>query len=329
LGKYVVGVDLGGTKIYTALADDRGRLVAETTVPTTAAEGPGAVIARIVSTVREVQGAVSGATHLTLALGVGSPGPLDPVTGVVHDTPNLGWHNVPLKKILEEMVGIPVLVDNDANLAALGEYYFGAGRGSRHMVYVTVSTGIGGGLIIDGRIYRGAGGGAGELGHMVLDPDGPLCGCGRRGCLEALASGTAIASRARELVAAGGGETILREAGGSAGEITAITVAEAARRGDQEAVGIIEKAGTYLGMGLAGVVNLLNPDMLVLGGGAFKAGRLFWDSMAGEMSARTLTSSLDNVRVVAAGLGGKSGLMGAVALALEAGGGVLPDNIGA
>jgi len=250
-------------------------------------------------------------------LGVGSPGTLDSA-GVVYNSPNLAWHGVPLKKMLEDMSGMPVVADNDANLAALGEYRFGAGRGARHMVYVTVSTGIGGGLIIGGQIYRGAGGGAGEAGHMVVDPGGPLCGCGRRGCLEALSSGTAIAARARELVAAGKGEIILREAGGNSGEITSVTVGKAARGGDPEATGIIVQAGTYLGMGMAGVVNLLNPDRLVLGGGALKTSPLFWDSMYRELSARALRSSLDSTGVVAAGLGSRSGLMGAVSLALDA-----------
>ncbi len=311
---YVVGVDLGGTKIYTALADLRGRILAEVRVPTGAREGPEAVMARIADTVHRVAGTAGGAAPL--ALGIGSPGPLDPETGVVYRSPNLGWEDVPLKRRLEEILGVPVLVDNDANLAALGEYSFGAGQGARQMVYVTVSTGIGGGIILDGRIYRGAGGGAGEAGHMVLDPDGPLCGCGRRGCLEALASGTAMASRARELAAAGRGRAILAEAGGSAGGITAVSVARAAAAGDAEALEIISRAGEYLGMGLANLVNLINPDRLVVGGGALEAGETLWAGMERELKARALHPALDQVRVVRAGLGGRSGLMGAVALAI-------------
>jgi len=314
---YFVGVDLGGTKIYTALADLHGRILAEFRTPTKAREGPEAVIARIAETVHRVLKAVEG--KAPAALGIGSPGPLDPETGVVYNSPNLGWDRVPLKKKLEELLEVPVLVDNDANLAALGEYSFGAGRGSRHMVYVTVSTGIGGGLILDGRIYRGAGGGAGEVGHMVLDPEGPPCGCGRRGCLEALASGTAMAARARELAAAGRGKAILREAGGAAGGITAVSVSRAAAAGDSEAAEIITRAGEYLGMGLANVINLINPDRLVLGGGALEAGEGIWAGMERELSARSLRPALDQVRVVRAGLGSRSGLMGAVALAMKAG----------
>ncbi|MFZ5632818.1 MAG: ROK family protein [Bacillota bacterium] len=318
MDRYIVGVDLGGTKIYTALADSRGRIVAETRVPTGAAEGPDAVIGRIAETVHRVVSLAPPAGAAPAALGIGAPGPLDPVGGVVHSAPNLGWREVPLRQKLEDTLGIPALVENDANLAALGEYSFGAGRGARHMVYVTVSTGIGGGLILDGRIYRGAGGGAGEVGHMVVEPDGPLCGCGRRGCLESLASGTAMAARARELVEAGLGKAILREAGGNPERVTAVSVSRAAAAGDREAVAIISRAGAYLGMGLASVVNLINPERLVLGGGALEAGGPLWDAMERELSARALPSSLDRVTVVRSGLGHRSGLMGAIALAMGA-----------
>ena len=317
MDRYVVGIDLGGTKIYTALADSQGRIIGEARIPTGAGAGPEAVMGRIVETYNKVIER-SPAGSCPAAIGIGSPGPLDPVSGVVFRSPNLpGWDNVPLGEKLAQMTGIPVHVDNDANLAALGEYYFGAGKGSRHMVYVTVSTGIGGGFILDGHIYRGTGGGAGEVGHMVLDPGGPLCGCGRRGCLEALSSGTAMAFRARELVAAGRGRAILREAGDNPVNITAVSVAKASASGDPEATGIICAAGKYLGMGMANILNLINPDRLVLGGGAMGAGRVLWDSMERELAARALSPALRQVNVVKAGLEGRSGLLGAVALALE------------
>ncbi|MFZ5597150.1 MAG: ROK family protein [Bacillota bacterium] len=313
---YVAGVDLGGTKIYTALAGPGGEIMAEVRVPTGAGDGPDAVIGRILDTINRVSEMALPAGALLSAVGIGSPGPLDPASGVVFSSPNLpGWRCVPLRERLEQSVGAKVFVDNDANLAALGEYRFGAGRGSSHMVYVTVSTGIGGGLILDGRLYRGAGGGAGEVGHTVVDPDGPLCGCGRAGCLEALASGTAMAARARELVDSGRGAGILREAGAD-GEITAVSVARAAAAGDEEALGIIVRAGRYLGMGLANIINIFNPDRLVIGGGALAAGERFWESMEAELRARALGPALENVSVVRAGLDGRSGLMGAIALAL-------------
>lgn len=327
MNRCVVGVDLGGTKIYTALADSRGRLAAEVRVPTGAREGPEAVIGRIAETVRRVMREAGVGPGAVAALGIGSPGPLDQAAGVVYNSPNLrGWINVPLRDRLREATGISVFLDNDANLAALGEFYFGAGRGSGNLLYVTVSTGIGAGIIIDGRIYRGAGGGAGEAGHMVISPGGPLCGCGRKGCLESLASGTAMAVRAAELVSAGRGKAILREAGDDPAALTAASVARAAGAGDPEAAGIISEAGAYLGMGLANLINVLNPDRLVMGGGALEAGSLFWDSMAGELAARALGPALGDVTVVKSVLGGKSGLMGAVALALESCGKRLPKE---
>lgn len=312
---YVVGVDLGGTKIYTALADSRGHIISEVKVPTGATEGSNAVINRIAETFYRVVFLAQPVRVAPLVLGIGSPGTLDPVNGVVYKSPNLGWHDVPLVEKIKGIIGIPVLLENDANLAALGEHSMGAGRGTRDMVYVTVSTGIGGGLILDGRIYRGAWGGAGEAGHMVLDPDGPLCSCGRRGCLESMASGTAMANRAKELVAAGRGKAILLEAGGNPGVITAATVSKAAGAGDPEAKKIISDAGAYFGMGLANIINLINPERVVLGGGALQVGRDFWDSMKKELTARTLAPARDKVRVVKSGLGEKSGLLGAVALA--------------
>ncbi|GBF35530.1 hypothetical protein DCCM_4659 [Desulfocucumis palustris] len=315
LNKCLAAVDLGGTKIYTALADSRGKLLAETRVPTNPGEGMEAVIRRIAGTVEEVYNS-GGAGRDICCLGMGVPGPVDPETGVLYQAPNLGWRDVHLKKILQKRFAVPVLVDNDANLAALGEHTFGAGAGERNMVYVTVSTGIGGGLILDGKIYHGASGGAGEVGHMVVEPMGPLCGCGKRGCLEALASGTAMAARAREMAGAGAGRAILAEAGGRIEDIDAGAVAAAAGRGDEEALEILWGAGRALGMGLANVVNLLNPGLVVLGGGAMNAGKPLWETMEEELRSRAMPGALERVKVVPAALGKRSGLLGAVALAM-------------
>ncbi len=313
---FVAGVDLGGTKIYTALADQNGRLLAEVKVPTRAREGLQSVIGRIVETVHHVK-KQAGVEGPLLALGIGAPGPLNAATGVVYQAPNLGWDNVPLKQKLEELLGVPVAVDNDANLAALGEHVYGAGRGESEMVYVTVSTGIGGGLILHGRIYHGTGYGAGEIGHMTIDPAGPRCNCGNYGCLEAMASGTAMARAARRLVESGGGRAILEAAGGDADGITALAVARAAAAGDGEARQIIINAGRALGIGVANIINLLNPALVVLGGGAMQVGPLLWEAMEGEVARRALAASRKQVRLVPAELGGQSGLLGAVALALQ------------
>ncbi|RKO65813.1 ROK family protein [Desulfofundulus salinus] len=321
----VAAVDLGGTKIYTALADQSGRVLAEVMVPTRPWEGAGAVIGRIVDTVDQVL-KQAGEQGPPLVLGIGAPGPLNAATGVVYQAPNLGWYDVPLKELLEERLGIPVAVDNDANLGALGEYVYGAGRGEEEMVYITVSTGIGGGLVLQGRLYHGAGYGSGEIGHMTIDPDGPRCGCGNYGCLEAMASGTAMAREARRLVESGGGRAILEAAGGDVDAITARAVARAASTGDGEARQIIESAGRALGIGVANVINLLNPALVVLGGGAMQVGPLLWETMEGEVYRRAWAPARRQVRLVPAELGGRSGLMGAVALALQKARGEKPPN---
>lgn len=314
--EYIVGVDLGGTKIRTALATLDGEVRAEVEVPTGAAAGYTRVLERIAGTIEEVR-REAGFPGKPLRVGLGVPGPLNPAKGVVHVAPNLGWRHVRVGADLEVLVGAPVLLENDANLAALGELVYGAGKGVQDMVYITVSTGIGGGLILGGRLYRGAGYGAGEIGHITLLPDGPLCSCGNRGCLEALASGTAVARQARELIGRGGGRGILTLAGGVIEAVTAKIVAEAARQGDGEAKALFDKAARWLGIGIAAVVNLLNPAVVVLGGGMMKSAALFWGKLEEEVTARTLPGTREVLRLKVAELGGRSGVLGAVAYALR------------
>ncbi|NPV73142.1 MAG: ROK family protein [Pelotomaculum sp.] len=314
---YVIGVDLGGTKIYTALAADDGRVLSEIKLPTEAGRGLQGVLDRIVHSVEQVRENVAVPPQKVLALALGAPGPLDTAGGVIHFAPNLRWNNVPIRQILEERLSLPVLLDNDANLAALGEHVFGAGRGCGNMVYITVSTGVGGGLILGGKLYRGSSDGAGEIGHMTVLPDGPVCSCGNRGCLEAMASGTAIARAAAELVASGGGRKILAAAGGDPGRINAAAVAAAAAGGDPEAAAIIDRAAGYLGIGVASILNLLNPAMVVLGGGVMAIGEPVWKGVRREVQARALEAARSRARLVPAELGGRAGVMGAIALALQ------------
>ena len=316
-GELVAGVDLGGTKILTVLADRAGRVLARVKVSTHARRGQDYVINTIVESVHEAMRKSGASADKICAVGVGAPGPLDPDRGLVFFAPNLGWKNVPLGTIMSEWLKLPVYLDNDANLAALGEHVYGAGRNAAHMVYITVSTGVGGGLILDGRVYHGTGGGAGEIGHLTVAPEGPVCNCGNAGCLEAVSSGTAIALRARALVDDGRGTGILAAAGGDPEQVSARAVSEAAAAGDAEAVEILREAGRYLGVAVAGVINLLNPSAVVLGGGALQSTAALWEAMLTEVQRRTLESSLAAVRVVRGALGGDAGALGAVALALE------------
>ncbi len=317
LAKYVIGVDLGGTKIYTALAAGDGKILTETKLPTEAEKGQEHVVGRIIETIEYVQNAAAVPPGTVRALALGAPGPLDTKKGIIHFAPNLRWHNVPIAQILEERMSLPVSLDNDANLAALGEHVFGAGRGVANMVYITVSTGVGGGLILDGKLYRGSADGAGEIGHMMVSPGGPLCSCGNRGCLEAVASGTAIAREAKDLVARGGGQKILTAAEGDPGKISAAEVAAAAAGGDPEAIFIITKAAHFIGIGIANILNLLNPSLVVLGGGVMKIGELLWKGITLKVESRTMEAARRAVRLVPAELGGRSGVMGAIALALQ------------
>jgi len=242
------------------------------------------------------------------ALGIGMPGPLDPAKGLVISPGNLpGFINVPLNSILTRRTGIRSYIHHDAHLAALAEHMHGAGRGSNNLIYVTVSTGIGAGLILDGKLYSGAGGIAGEVGHIVVQPGGPLCSCGNNGCVEALASGTAIAREARLLAALEVGSVLHGIEFPNAADVV-----RAARRADPLAVRILEAAGTSLGIAMGTLVNLFNPDMIVLGGSVINAGRLLLSPMHRSMEHSSWKAARRGLRIVKPALGADVGLIGAV-----------------
>ncbi|NLF00600.1 MAG: ROK family protein [Anaerolineales bacterium] len=317
-GQSVIGIDLGGTKISIALVDSTGRIVARDVQETRAEEGPDPIIARMLAASRRVLAQAGVDSGQVAAIGIGSPGPLDIIAGTVESPPNLpGWDHIPLRQRVEEALGVPAVLENDANAAVLGEHRFGAGRGVDHMVYVTASTGIGGGLILDGKLYHGASGVAGEIGHMVILPNGPLCGCGNRGCLEALASGTAIARRARESVVRGVSTQIRELAGGDPQRITARIVAEAARQGDPEASSIVNEAMAYLGIGMASLANLLNPQLIVIGGGLMNLGEALFEPVRRAVARLAFPAASGAVRVVPAALGENVGVLGAAAVAFS------------
>ena len=312
-----IGIDLGGTKIDTALVDAVGKIIARDYRETRAAEGQEVVIERMVDAAHRVMGEAGIASSQVTAVGVCSPGPIDVRTGVVTAPPNLpGWKNVPLKRLIEEALGTTTFLENDANAAALGEHRFGAGRGVQNMIYVTASTGIGGGLILDGQLYIGATGAAGEIGHMTVLPWGPYCGCGNRGCLEALASGTAIARDGRELVRRGVPTLIAELAAGKPERVTAKLVAEAADKGDIEAQEILAEAMTYLGVGMASLVNLFNPELIVIGGGLTNMGEGLFGPVRRAIERRAFPAAARAVKVVPAELGDDVGVLGAAAAAM-------------
>jgi len=307
-------IDLGGTKLRAVVADLEGNICGEIIRPSEADEGPDRVIARMIETLEEAASASGLPVSGLRAVGVASPGALDLVHGRVFEAPQLpGWDGVPLVQIMSERLGLPVLLENDANAAALGENRFGAGRGTRYLIYLTISTGVGGGIIIDGKVYHGATGAAGELGHMVVWFNGPRCLCGNRGCLEAISSGTGLAWRAQELVDRGeapGLERIKRERG----ELDADEIADAARAGDEDARRLFDESGLYLGIAVANYINIFNPEMIVLGGGVVAgAADLFLDRAEETMRDLARKEPLRYVRLERAMLGDRSGPLGMIA----------------
>lgn len=248
------------------------------------------------------------------AIGVAAPGPLDSNEGVVMAAPNIpGWVDLPLRENLEERFQIPVVVGNDANLAAVGEWKYGAGKGHHHLIYLTISTGIGGGVIIDDRLLLGDRGLAAELGHVTVLHDGPLCGCGQRGHLEAIASGTAIARWVEEELKRGSVSSLVNER-----PVTAKAVSKAAHDGDKLAIAALDRAGHYIGQALADYLHIFNPTAIILGGGVVQSGSLLLDPLYDALRKHVLTKHyLDRLTIVTAELGDNAGLLGALATARE------------
>ncbi|ESX18953.1 MULTISPECIES: ROK family protein [unclassified Mesorhizobium] len=313
--KLALAFDLGGTALRGALVESDGRIVAHASAPTLAGAGSEAVIGQIVALAGTLlrehpQANVAG-------IGVGAPGPLDPKAGIVIAPPTLaGWHDVPLIDILGQHFGLPVRLENDANAAALGEWRFGAGRGSGSLVFVTVSTGIGGGVVADGHIYHGRRGLAAEIGHMTITGEGDRCFCGAIGCFEAVASGTALGRRATRLTAPGDGSLLRRLS--NDGDVSARHVVEAAKAGDANALDLIEAEAQWLGIGFTNLLHLYSPDLIVMGGGLSNGFDLLAPSIRAVIQQRAMPAYRD-VPVVQAELGDRAGLIGAASLILREG----------
>lgn len=316
----VAAIDIGGTKIALGLADLGGRALPFHRLPTRVEIGPHRIIEEAAG---ELEKMAEGRGARITAVGVGCGGPLDRRRGMILSPTNLpGWDELPIVKLLEERFGVPVLLDNDANAAALAEQEYGAGRGVRNLVYITISTGIGGGIIVNGELVHGVGDGAGEVGHMVVAPEsGPLCGCGARGCLEAICSGTSIARRAQERIAQGATDTLLLtpdSSGRGPGSITAQAVAEAARRGDPLAREVWDETIHYLALGISNIITMLAPEAIILGGGVSTAGEQLLAPLRERLRESVKMVPIEGVKILQAALGGDSGVYGALLLGLRA-----------
>ena len=316
--RYIIGVDLGGTTIKVgAVPVGGGTVLGMRTLPTDAHVGAKFVVDRIVSMIFEVKrdAAREGGfgEDAFVGIGLGSPGPLDREAGTVIETPNLGWRNFPLRDLIVKATGLEAELDNDANAATLGEWWQGAGRGVDHLVGVTLGTGIGGGIMLGGELYHGTSDVAAEIGHMTIDFTGRKCRCGNYGCLEAYASGPAIAARALEGLEAGAASLIPDLVGGDLRTVTAEIVSDAIVAGDDYAVGVMRDTAAFLGTGLANLINILNPEMIVVSGGVTRAGKHLFDPLRREVRKRAFRPAAEACRIVSSELGGMAGVIGAAA----------------
>lgn len=305
-----IGLDVGGSKVGGVLMAEDGSVRASERRETPAVDVE-AVLETVVLVAKRLRDEGPAA-----AVGVGAAGMVEFETGVMRWAPNIAWREVPLRDLVERRTGLPCVVDNDANTAAWGEYRFGAGRGLRHALVVTVGTGIGGGMIQDGRLYRGAHGFAAEIGHIIVEPDGPVCGCGNLGCWEQVASGQALDRMAEEAARRRPDGPIARAAGGAAA--TGRDVVEAAAGGDSESTLILETVGRRLGEGLAGLANVLDPEAIIVGGGVAEIGLPFLDpARARFLETVEAPGHRPEIPIIPAELGNVAGAIGAAAMALE------------
>ena len=314
--KYVIGVDMGGTKILAALADREGKIHGreKKRVEDHSVKAILGSVAQCVDSVCK-QGAVQ--REQVGGIGIGAPGTLDFEKGAVLFAPNIHWRNVPLRALLEKEVGIKTFVDNDVNIGTLGEHTYGVGKGTQDAIGIFIGTGIGGGVILGGKLFYGFNKTAGEIGHMVLEPGGPKCGCGNRGCLEALASRTAIARRIWKAVQKGK-KSVVAGLVKKEQEIVSGVLAEAVKRKDKVAIKSLEKAARYIGMAVGSLINVINPEMFILGGGVMEAlGPMMLPLIRDAAKAHTFPHCFKGIKICTARLGDDAGVLGGAALVWE------------
>jgi glucokinase len=314
--KYIVGVDLRGTSIKVGVVPyDGGKVLGMRSMPTNSDHGAKFVVDRMVEMIR---GCMQDAAHEEnipdegfIGIGLGSPGPLDRKTGTVIETPNLGWRNFPLRDLISNSIGLEAELDNDANCATIGEWWMGAGQGVQTLIGVTLGTGIGGGIVLDGRVFHGAADVAGEIGHMTIDSTGRKCKCGNYGCLEAYASGPAIAARAIEGLETGDTSLLPSLVDDDLSRITAETVYEAIVAGDLYAKEVMRETARFLGAGLANLINILNPGMVVISGGVTRAGEHLFEPLRAQIRRRAFRHAEESCQIVSTTLDGMAGVIGA------------------
>lgn len=315
-GEYVVGVDIGGTKMLAAVLDYEFKIVAANKIKSKSNKKSEPAEDRIR---RVVQGALdeSGVSEI-VGIGVGSPGPLDPKTGIIIDTPNLGWKNFPLADVLADHFKVPTVVDNDVNVGTYGEWRFGDVKKAQNVIGIFPGTGIGGGIIIDGKLLHGATGAAGEIGHMTMQVDGPYCGCGKRGCLEAIASRVAVAAEIAALAAREDAPNIKANCGSDLDKIKSGAIARAIAAGDRMVEQVVRRAAFHVGIAVGNLINILSPEAVVLGGGMVEAMEdIYLEEVGRAVKQHAMPFLRKNVKITAAKLGDHAVVMGAGQLLLD------------
>lgn len=321
VSNYIVGVDLGGTNIVSLLMSQAGKILARDTRRSLGKESKERTISQMVASVREIlrEGErLKVFSKSILGVGIGSPGPVNTKKGVIHYAPNLPhWTNVPLVQILKDELNLPIFLENDANAAALGEWWLGAGKGIDNLVLLTLGTGIGGGIIIEGKVLHGAWDTAAEIGHMIIHEGGLTCGCGKRGCFEAYASATGVVKRTLAAIEKGEKTLLINLVENRLEDITCELIFKTAEKGDSLAKWIVEETARYLGIGIASIVNIINPQMIILSGGMTAAGDLLFKPVRKYAQENASAAAIKGVKIVPAALGGNAGAVGAAATVLK------------
>ncbi len=318
---FLIGVDVGGTNIRMGVVTPEGRILEKIHFPTDISQGPSVMMKGLVLRLKNLIQRMVKEPHSAVRIGIGVPGPIDMNRGVLIAPPNLpDLHEFPLREFLLERVPFPIVIENDANAYTLGEGWVGAARGSLHYCCLTLGTGVGGGVVVEGRILHGADGYGGEVGHMVLNPEGPFCGCGGRGCLEVYASGKGIKRMALEALEESEGEgTLLHQKMEHLQEITSEDVFKAAQEGDELAQKVFHEMGRYLGVGLVNLTNLFNPERIVIGGKVSRAWDFFIQSAREVLYERAMKGQRERVEILQAQCGDEAGILGAAYAALKMG----------
>lgn len=312
---FFIGIDLGGTNIATALVNEKGKIIKKDKRHTEATNGFEHVIRNMLKAIYQMVGDV-GINNIA-GIGLGIPGLVDSERGICRFAINLGWNDVPVVERFEkEFPNVPIFMDNDVRVATLGEKYFGAGRDVDNLILISLGTGVGAGIIINGKIYQGISHNAGEIGHTTIFKDGPYCRCGNRGCLELYVSATGIAKRARDYIQAGHFTIMTDMVGHDLSKITAEVVSNACDKGDRLAIMVMEETAEILGIGIANYINIMNPEMIIIGGGVSLAGDKLFSPLKRVVKQRVMRSVGENVKIVPAELRDESGMLGAAVLAM-------------